>query len=179
MLFVFIIILGEIIFACLHISLEGLVAKFEVNKIPNKEQPSVVEGVRHYTLIVISKRYMLLLMLCTLQELMARINLFIYDCSSQTLIGTITIAIPLTFMYILQFCALYLAFQIRKVKVKGVNDTRNIAMVVYIVTTLFIIAGVVLIFLNDHITIYSVTFSSTAFMTATTVLGIIFIPKVY
>ena len=65
------------------------------------------------------------------------------------------------------------------VKVKGLNDAKNTAMVVYIVTTLFIVVIAAIFSVRDYITAYSVILSICAWMTATTVLAIIFMPKVY
>ena len=47
MSFVFIIVLGDIAFMLLHILLEGIIIRFAVVKTPNKERPSIIEGVRH------------------------------------------------------------------------------------------------------------------------------------
>ena len=47
-LFVAIIVIVDIAFLVLHILLEGIIAKFDVAKTPNKENPSIIEGVRCY-----------------------------------------------------------------------------------------------------------------------------------
>ena len=61
---------------------------------------------------------------------------------------------------------------------KGLNDTRNTAMVVYIVTTIFLVVNAASFSLGYYITAYSVTISISSWTIATTVLGIMFIPKV-
>lgn len=80
---------------------------------------------------------------------------------------------------IVQLCALYYAFQTRKVKVKGLNDAKYTAMVVYIVTTLLVVAVAGRFIFINYITLYSTFYGGSALITATTILGVMFIPKVY
>ena len=62
---------------------------------------------------------------------------------------------------------------------KGLNDTRNIAVVVYIHTIIFVVLNATNFSLHDYITAYSVILSISTWTIATTVLGVIFIPKVH
>ena len=48
MLFVFVIVLGNILSMVLNILLEGIITKFDVAETPSKERPSIIEGVRCY-----------------------------------------------------------------------------------------------------------------------------------
>ena len=47
-LFVLTLLLSNIIILCLHVLLEGVVNKFAVTTVPNKERPVRIEGVRNY-----------------------------------------------------------------------------------------------------------------------------------
>ena len=80
----------------------------------------------------------------------------------------------------LEVIALYLAFQIRKVKVKGLDDSKHTALFVC-VNTMLLIAGIVA-YLFFSFTIYNNTSQAvngvSMWIIATTLLGFQFIPKV-
>ena len=82
-------------------------------------------------------------------------------------------------MVILLLCALYLAFQTRKVKVKGLNDAKRIAIVVCFVT-IAMFATVILTFTlsSNNITTYIVIYGIGIWISATIILVIMFVPKV-
>ena len=81
---------------------------------------------------------------------------------------------------VLQITAIYLAFQIRKVKVKGVNDAKYTAVVVCITTIVLIVFLILtlVLFLINYIDTYSVIVGAFLWIFATTVLGFMFVPKV-
>ena len=79
---------------------------------------------------------------------------------------------------VLQACALYLAFQIRKVKVKGLNDAKYTITVVYISTILSFVTLILSFTLSSNITIYVTVYGVGIWMSSTLVLAIIFAPKV-
>ena len=81
-------------------------------------------------------------------------------------------------MAILQICALYFAFQTRKVKVKGLNDAKYIAMIVYIVGILVLMNLVITFTLSTYVTVYATIYSTGLWLSSTAVLGLSFIPKV-
>ena len=78
----------------------------------------------------------------------------------------------------LQLITLVFAFSIRKVKVKGLNDTKFINAIVYVTsigTAVIIVAAYTL---KTQINIFSVLFSTGFFLGTTATLGLIFVPKV-
>jgi hypothetical protein len=84
-------------------------------------------------------------------------------------------------MVILQLCALYLAFQTCKVKVKGLNDAELITIVIYIVTITFF-ATIILTFTlssNNFTTYIIILYGIGIWISATIILVIMFVPKVY
>ena len=115
----------------------------------------------------------------SLQELEIPVNFFIYQCSSQPWIRYLMQAILFFSMMILQLVALYLAFQTRKVKVKGLNDAKYTAMVVYF-TTIIMFPTIILTFTLPNITTYSITilYGIGLWISSTTLLFIMFVPKV-
>ena len=78
----------------------------------------------------------------------------------------------------LQVVALIFAFSIRKVKVKGLNDTKYINAIVYITSVAVAVVIVAAYTLNTQINSFAVLFSTGFLIGATTTLGIIFVPKV-
>lgn len=89
------------------------------------------------------------------------------------------LAIVYGYMLILQMFALYFAFQTRKIKVKGLNDAKYIAMIVYVVGILIIINVINTFALPKYVTVYAAIYSTCIWLSAAAVLGITFVPKVY
>ena len=80
---------------------------------------------------------------------------------------------------VLQVGALYFAFQIRKVKVKGLNDAKYTAITVYFTTIAIILTVITTFTLSTYITAYAVIYGICIWATPTIVLGVLFIPKVF
>jgi gamma-aminobutyric acid type B receptor len=84
------------------------------------------------------------------------------------------------FVGILQTAALYFAFKISKVKVKGLNDSKYTAAVVYAITVLVIILAISSLVFNvaDYINVSASIYAILIWMAGTSILGFVFIPKV-
>ena len=84
------------------------------------------------------------------------------------------------FFGILQTVALYFAFQISKVKVKGLNDAKYTAAIVYVITVLVIILVVTHFVFNwvYYINISASIYGILTWLAGTSILGFMFIPKV-
>lgn len=78
----------------------------------------------------------------------------------------------------LQIFALYLAFQTRKVKIKGLNDAKYITTMVYVVTLVVIVTLVSTFALTDYVNIYAVVYCVGLAISGSLILGLTFIPKV-
>ena len=70
------------------------------------------------------------------------------------------------------------AFSIRKVKIKGLNDTKYIVAIVYVtsLTTALIILSVYIV--QARINSFAALFSTGIFIGASTTIGLVFVPKV-
>lgn len=81
---------------------------------------------------------------------------------------------------VLQLCALYLAFQTRKVKVKGLNDAKYTATVVYFTTIIMFLSIILTFTLPNNITTYNITitYGVGIWICSTMLLAIMFVPKV-
>lgn len=78
----------------------------------------------------------------------------------------------------LQACALYLAFQTRKVKVKGLNDAKYTTITVYITTIVMFLTVIITFTLSGYVNAYVIAYGGGIWITATIILGLMFIPKV-
>ena len=88
--------------------------------------------------------------------------------------------LPILFGYkgVLQISALFFAFQIRKVKVKGLNDAKYITSVVYIISIILAMLLVTSFGLREYVNIYAAIFSGGLFFGTTALLVIVYVPKV-
>ena len=112
------------------------------------------------------------------QDLGITTEFSIYQCSSQPWIRYSILAVIYGCFGFLQVCSLYFAFQIRKVKVKGLNDAKYIAVIVYITTIVLVTTLVTSFALSSYINIFASVYSIGIWVTATVILGVMFIPKV-
>lgn len=78
----------------------------------------------------------------------------------------------------LQVIGVFLAFNIRKVKIKGLNDSKEISFILYVTTILFIIMAVSTFVFGDYINVDAGVYGLVISTCATCVVGFIFVPKV-
>ena len=91
----------------------------------------------------------------------------------------ITLGILLGYKTILQIVAFVLTFSIQKVKLKGLNDAKYIAVAVYITNFVTAIAFVTFYLLKRFRNLYAALFSLSTLFGTTAILALIFIPKVF
>ena len=103
-------------------------------------------------------------------------NDFVYICDSK--VQQIVVGFLYAFKLILQVVALVLAFLTRKVKVKGLDDAKYIAAIIYITSIVIAIIAVCEFSLSQYINVYAVIFSSGLFVAPTCVLALVFMPTV-
>ena len=111
-----------------------------------------------------------------LQELEIITNYYVYICNSTA--RDIFLGILYGYKMVLQVIALLLAFSIRKVKVKGLDDAKYIAAAVYV--TSIVMAGIIVAnyTLKDVIDVFAVLYC-TGFVVGTSVILIfVFVPQV-
>ena len=116
----------------------------------------------------------MLIILLKVQQIITRYYIFVCDSRSRD----IFLGILYGYKALLQIIAMVFAFSIRKVKVKGLNDTKFIVAIVY-VTSISTAAIIVAAYtLNTKINGYAALFSSAVVIGTTTTLGLVFVPKV-
>ena len=110
------------------------------------------------------------------QSLGVRQEYSFYGCYNKT--QYIWLIISYTYKFVLQLVAIYFAFMTRKVKVKALNDSKQIAAIIYITSLLLVISvfgfWIGLLYLNTSAAVFGVA----QLLTATVFLGLVFIPKV-
>ena len=101
----------------------------------------------------------------------------IFVCESK--IGyTIWYGILLGYKGIIQIVAILLAFGTRKVKVKGINDSKYIAAIIYVTSICLVMIMVSFATLGDRVNTLAAIFSFGFWCAATTILLLVFLPKV-
>ena len=77
-----------------------------------------------------------------------------------------------------QILSLFLAFATRRVKVKGLNDTKAVAGAVYVTSITFTVLFVCTYTVLQYINVYAAIFCVAFFIGTTTILALLYIPKV-
>ncbi len=90
----------------------------------------------------------------------------------------ITLGILYGYKAILQVVALVMAFQIRKVKVKGLNDAKYIVAAVYVTSIVLAVIIVSTYSLVEYINVYPVVFGLSLLVGSTAILTLVFVPTV-
>ena len=71
-----------------------------------------------------------------------------------------------------------MAFHTRKVKIKALNDSKEIAAIIYINSIMLAILAVTEFALQEYHDVYAAVFGLALLIEATLFLGLIFVPKV-
>ena len=99
-----------------------------------------------------------------------------YSCYSDSQL--IWLFMSYIYKFLLQIAAIYFAFMSRKIRFKALNDSKEIAAIIYITSLLLVISAfgfwIGLLYLNTS----TVVFGLAQFLTASVILGLLFIPKV-
>ena len=100
-----------------------------------------------------------------------------FECYSE-LIPYVWLALEYAYLILLQVVALFLAFKMRKVKIKVLNNSKLVAAVIY-VTSIVMVALIIVTFTLDTYIVLAEAMFSAGLITATTIfLAFIFVPKV-
>ena len=92
--------------------------------------------------------------------------------------SVIWLGISFAYKGLLQIVAIFLAFHIRKVKIKALNDAKEIAAIIYINSIILVIMVVSVFVLDTYHDTHAALFGLALLLQASCFLGIIFIPKV-
>ncbi len=101
---------------------------------------------------------------------------YFYTCMSTS--RDITLGILYGYKAVPQAVSLFLAFQIRKVKIKGLNDAKYTVAAVYVTSIILAVIIVSTYSLVEFVNIYPVVFGLSILVGATAILVLVFVPKV-
>ena len=104
------------------------------------------------------------------------IEYYVFVCSNPN--TTIWLAVSFAYKGLLQIVAIFMAFHTRKVKIKALNDSKEIAAIIYInniVLVTLVMTEFALVSLQH---IYKALFGMALLVGATIFLSLIFVPKV-
>ena len=110
------------------------------------------------------------------QELRVITDYFIYVCDSTAKV--VFLGILYGYKMVLQVIALILAFSIRKVKVKGLDDAKYIAAATYVTSIVLAVIIVATYTLKDFVNAFPALFCTGFLIGTTFILGLVFVPKV-
>ena len=103
-------------------------------------------------------------------------NFYFYNCYSKN--RNIFLGILYGYKAALQIVAVVLSFGIRKVKVKGLDDSKYIAAAVYVTSNVLAVVIVWTYTLNGYVNLFPALVSIGFFIGTTFILLLVFIPKV-
>ena len=92
--------------------------------------------------------------------------------------AVVWLAFSYAYKGLLQLIAMFMAFHTRRVKIKVLNDTKEIAVIIYINSIILALLAVVEFALNDYHEVHAALFGLALLVGATVFLTLVFIPKV-
>ena len=101
----------------------------------------------------------------------------IYKCYGR-LPSLVMVAIEFVYLILLQVAAFVLAIITRNVKIKVLNDSKQMAIVIYTSSTVMLVLGVITFTLASRLILNEVLFGFGIMLATTIFLGLVFVPKV-
>ena len=105
------------------------------------------------------------------------IQYIMYNCTLKIWEELLVVLIWI-YLFFMKLISLWLAFKTRNVKITALNDSKYIAIIVYITMLLLVLGAIVYFAPYDHVIIFVVLFSSLTYISMTAILGLTFLPKV-
>ena len=113
---------------------------------------------------------------CFLKDAGKNLRNFVFTCINPG--AVVWLAISYAYKGLLQLVAMFMAFHTRRVKVKALNDSKEIAVIVYINSITLALLVVVEFALNSYHDVYVALFGLALLVGATLFLTLVFIPRV-
>ena len=188
------LVLIDVIILLVYTIVEGVQRNLTAIQVPNRENLRNVEGVGWYihdlklsvsftSVTLLSESF-----LCTskcapspctyfsFQEREVVTLYFTYICSSTA--RDIFLGVLYGYKMVLQVIALVFAFATRKVKVKGLDDSKYIAAAIYVTSIVLAVIIVATYSLKDFVNAFAILLSTGFLIGTTVILGLVFVPKV-
>ena len=87
-------------------------------------------------------------------------------------------AVIMAFLFLLQVIGIFLAFQTRKVKVKVLNDAKQVTAIVYVTSVCVVLIIMTTFALEEYLNVSSALFCFSMSIASSAFLILIFVPKV-
>ena len=88
------------------------------------------------------------------------------------------LAMSYAYIGLLQLVAMFMAFHTRRVKIKALNDSKQIAFIIYINSIILVLLAVVEFTLSDYNEVHAALFGLALLIGSTVFLTLLFTPKV-
>ena len=111
-----------------------------------------------------------------LQEQGIELQFCIYNCFTDAAYPWLLICF--LYLALLQFIAVILAIQTRKVKIRILNDSKEVAVIIYFTSFVMIVMLAVTFILSDYNNVSDGIFGSSLMISTSTTLIVVFLPKV-
>ena len=111
-----------------------------------------------------------------LQENKINYNHFVFVCLNKHTV--VWLSISYAYKGLLQIVAMFMAFHTRRVKIKALNDSKEIAVIIYINSITLSVLAFVEFALNTYHQVYAVLFGLALLIGTTLFLTLSFAPKV-
>ena len=90
---------------------------------------------------------------------------------------TVFVGFVIVVIGLLMLCALFMAIKTRKVHIKGLNDAKYIAAMVYVACFCATVHLILTATLKSYVNTFPAVLMGFSMISATTILGLVFIPK--
>jgi gamma-aminobutyric acid type B receptor len=114
----------------------------------------------------------------TRNDLNVEIQYFIYSCYP-TLESIAYQAAVLSFMFLLQVIGIVLAFQTRKIKVRALNEAKQVTTIIYITSVSLVVIIMTVFGLRNYLNVSTALLNISITFAATSFLVLMFAPKMY
>ncbi|XP_064388319.1 gamma-aminobutyric acid type B receptor subunit 1-like isoform X2 [Halichondria panicea] len=154
LIFILLMVALEITIFLVYVGVETAAPGYELDIVTNQDQPRGLVGEQK-----INTKYEY------------------YICRRVPNLRTITISIIFGIIAILLCCALFMAVKTRKVQIKGLNDAKYIAAIVYISSFQFLIHIIVTFTLGNKVDTFPAVLTMFVLLGTMALQGLLFIPK--
>ena len=93
--------------------------------------------------------------------------------------SVVWLAISFAYKGLLQIIALFMAFHTRRIKIRALNDSKEIAAIIYINSIILVLLAVSVFVLGRYHDVHVALFGLVLLVDASLFLGVLFVPKVY
>lgn len=101
---------------------------------------------------------------------------FVFICMNDDAI--VWLALSYAYKGLLQLVAMFMAFHTRRVKIKILNDSKEVAAIIYINSIILVLLAVVEFALSNYHEVHAALFGLALLVGSTVFLTLVFVPKV-